>query len=89
MDKNRIKKWIVGIITAILIFFVGKVVYAFTYVGNIVVTYPWNEYTISEKIASYITGNGKPATAQELYDKGLIKDTKGPFRKFNNSFYKD
>lgn len=88
-DFLKYKKIIIGIITVIVVFFGIKVGYAFTYVGDIVVTYPWDEYTISEKVASYLRGYGSDhMTKQELYDKKLIREDQHIFQKFNDSHYK-
>lgn len=87
MDKKKIKKYLIIFISCIIIIFGAKVGYCSTYVGDIVVTYPWNEYSISEKAASYLTGLGKAMTKQELYDKKLISKDQTMFKKFNDSYY--
>lgn len=83
----KTKKIITVIAIIICVSIVGSVGYACTYVGDIVITYPWDEYNLFEKVASYITGNGKGYTKQELYDKGLISGEETTFRKFNKSYY--
>jgi hypothetical protein len=86
---NKYKKIIIGIVSAIVNIFGIQVGYAFTYVGDIVVTYPWDEYTVSEKVANYLKGyGGNHMTKQELYDKGLITKDQKMFQKFNDSHYK-
>lgn len=89
MDKSKVKKIVIGITVAIVSIFVVQVGYAFTYVGDIVVTYPWDEFTTSEKVASYLMGDRSYyMTKQELYDKRLISEEQKMFQKFNESHYK-
>lgn len=85
--KRETKKIITIIAIILCVGFVSGVGYACTYVNNIVITYPWEEHNVFEKVASYITGNGKGFTKQELYDKGLISGEETTFRKFNKSYY--
>ena len=73
---KKYKKIILSIITVIVIIFLGKIIYASTYVGDRTVLYPKEEYTISEIIANKIKGYQTPLTIKELKEKGLIsKDT--------------
>lgn len=88
MNKKKLKKYIIIMISMILIIFGVKVGYCYTYVGNIVCTYPWDEFTFCEKTASILHGFKNP-TKQELYDQGLINKDQTNFIKFNNSYYKD
>ena len=84
--STKNKKIIVGIISLILVIFIGKVIYACTYVDNIVVTYPWDDYSVFEKIASTLTGLGRAQTRQELYDSHLISSINEDAHKFNSSY---
>lgn len=89
MDRAKIKRVVVGVISVILVIFGMQVGYAFTYVGDIVVTYPWDEYTTSEKVASFLMGySSNHMTKQELYDAHLISEDQRMFQKFNESHYK-
>lgn len=89
MDKKKIKKYLAILISGIIIILGIKVGYSCTYVGDIIVTYPWEEYTLSEKAASILMGYGKADTKQQLYDQGLINSDKLMYQKFNDSYYKD
>lgn len=86
---KKYKKIIIGIITTIVIICGIQVGYACTYVGDIIVTYPWDEFTISEKTACYLRGySSNFMTKQELYDKRLITKDQKMFQKFNDNYYK-
>ncbi|WP_394870570.1 hypothetical protein [Clostridium butyricum] len=90
IDKNNIKKYSIIFISVIIIILGIKVGYACTYVGKIVVTYPWDEFTTSEKIASYLMGySSVNMTKQELYDKKLISKDQKIFQKFNTNYYEN
>lgn len=87
MERKKYEKYgMIGVI-AIVVALGIKVGYCCTYVGDIVVTYPWDEYTIFEKVASTIKGY-EHMTKQELYDKKLITKDQTMFQKFNDSHYK-
>lgn len=88
MNNKKHKKYVIVIVSVIAIILGIKIGYCCTYVGDIVVTYPWDEYTIFEKAASTIMGySNKHITKQELYDKGLISKNQNVFQKFNDSYY--
>lgn len=87
MNRNKLKKYTIITISIILIIFGIKVGYCCTYVGDILCTYPWDEFTVCEKIASTIKGYDKNPTKQEMYDQGLISKDQTIFKKFNDSHY--
>lgn len=90
IEKKKIKKYSIIVMSIIIIILGMKVGYACTYVGKIVVTYPWDEFTTSEKIASYLMGySSANMTKQELYDKKLISKDQQTFQKFNESYYEN
>lgn len=84
--NKKHKKILIISIALIVIFFIGKIIYACTYVGDILVTYPWDDYKLSEKIASIVTGLGKSETRQELYDTHMISDINEDLHKFNDNY---
>ena len=88
MEKKNIKKYLIILVSGIVIVFGIRIGYCCTYVGNIVVSYPWDELKASEKIAMLIMGYGKTPTKQELYDQGLISENQVVYQKFNDSYYK-
>lgn len=55
---------------------------------EIVVSYPWDEYTFTEKVAATISGYNEHQTKQELYDQHLIENMNGPFTKFSEYHYR-
>jgi hypothetical protein len=83
---KKYKKKIIIIVAIPISIFIVKVIYAKTYVGDILVSYPWDEYTISEKVAAKLSSFDH-MTKQEMYDNHLIDNTNGPFRKFDESHY--
>lgn len=73
---KKYKKIILSLVAVISVIFLGKIMYASTYVGKRTVLYPKEEYNISEIIANKIKGYQTPLTIKELKEKGLInKDT--------------
>lgn len=88
MKNKRTKKYLIILSSIILILFGIKVGYCYTYVGKIICTYPWEEFSIYEKAASLLQGFKNP-TKQELYDQGLISKNQTNFKKFNDSYYKE
>lgn len=74
---KKYKKLILSVIFVLTIIFLGKILYAFTYVGDRSVLYPKDEYSITELIANKLKGYQTPKTIKELKEKGLInKDTR-------------